>query len=136
MTSRAVVLALAAAAAAAPGCVERELRIESEPPGADVWIDGRHAGKTPLREPFTFYGNRGLELRHDGCTPVRQTMPVNAPWYQIIPLDFFFEHLWPGTLSDVHEVKITLEPAREEDPLSLIEKAKRWRAEAEKTPAK
>ena len=120
----------------ATGCVERELRVESEPSGADVWIDGRLAGKTPLVEPFIFYGTRGLELRHDGCTPVRQAVPIRAPWYQIIPLDFFFEHLWPGTLRDVIEVKITLETAKEEDPDTLIERAKKWREEAEREPAK
>jgi len=36
LSLRPVVLALVVATAAAPGCVERELRIESEPPGADV----------------------------------------------------------------------------------------------------
>lgn len=128
--------AAAVLAAVLAGCVERELRVESEPSGAEVWIDGRHAGTTPLKESFTFYGARGLELRHSGHVPVRQTMRISAPWYQIIPLDFFFEHLWPGTLRDVHEVKITMERAQEVDPASLVEKAKLWRAEAEKTPAK
>ena len=123
-------------AAVLAGCVEREIHVDSEPPGAEVWIDGRHAGTTPLKEPFTFYGARGLELRRPGHVPVRQTLKVKAPWYQIIPLDFFFEHLWPGTLRDVHEVKIVMEPAREMDPASLIEKARLWRADAEKTPAK
>lgn len=28
------------------------LRIETDPPGADVWIDGQPAGRTPLAEPF------------------------------------------------------------------------------------
>lgn len=128
--------AAAVLAAVLAGCVEREIHVESEPPGAEVWIDGRHAGTTPLKEPFTFYGARGLELRRSGHVPVRQTLKVSAPWYQIIPLDFFFEHLWPGTLRDVHEVKIVMEPAQEMDPASLIEKAKLWRADAEKTPGK
>jgi len=128
--------AVSLAALALCGCVERELRVESEPSGADVWIDGRLAGQTPLVEPFTFYGTRGLELRHDGCTPARQAVPIRAPWYQIIPLDFFFEHIWPGTLRDVVEVKITLEAAKEVDPETLIERAKKWREDAERVPAK
>lgn len=135
MSGRRLTLALSCVLLSA-GCVERELRIESEPPGADVWIDGRQAGKTPLVEPFIFYGTRGLELRHDGYTPAHRTVPIRAPWYQIIPLDFFFEHLWPGTLRDVTEVKVTMEPAVEEDPNTLIERAKKWRAEAEREPAK
>lgn len=28
------------------------VRIETEPPGADVWIDGQSAGRTPLAEPI------------------------------------------------------------------------------------
>ncbi|MCE9581780.1 MAG: PEGA domain-containing protein [Planctomycetes bacterium] len=116
------------------GCVERELHVDSDPPGADVYIDGRLAGKTPLIEPFTFYGTHGLVLRRDGFSPATQVVPVRAPWYQIIPLDLFFEHLWPTTLRDIHETKIVLEPLQEQDAHNLIERAKYWRSEAERKP--
>jgi hypothetical protein len=118
------------------GCVERELQVDSDPPGADVYIDGKQAGKTPFRQPFTFYGTRAILVRHDGFTPTEKIVPVKAPWYQVIPLDFFFEHLWPGTLTDTHAVTIAMEPAREVDPDTLIQRAKGWREEAEKPPQK
>lgn len=113
------------------GCVERELRVESEPTGADVYLDGKLAGKTPYSEKFIFYGTRGLLLRRDGYTPAEQLVPIRAPWYQIIPLDFIFEFVWPGDLKDLHEVRVTLEPLQEVDAESLIEKAKLWRANAD-----
>ena len=46
------------------GCVQRILRIESDPPGASVYVNGKAAGKTPLEHPFDFYGEFEIVLRH------------------------------------------------------------------------
>jgi hypothetical protein len=127
-------VAALAVLAAAGGCVERELVIESDPPGADVFVDGRPLGTTPFKAPFVFYGTRELTLRKEKFAPVSQVVEIKPPWYQIIPLDLFFEHLWPGTLRDVREVRLTLPPLVEQDPDGLLERAKAWREEAKKPP--
>lgn len=116
------------------GCVERELRIESDPPGADVYVDGQKVGKTPYAAPFTFYGTRQVTLRLDGHAVGQEVVPIKPPWFQIIPLDLFFELIWPGTLRDERLVRIPLPPLKEEDSNVLLERAKAWKAEAARDP--
>ncbi|MBI2922708.1 MAG: PEGA domain-containing protein [Planctomycetes bacterium] len=116
------------------GCVERELRIESDPTGAEVYLDGERVGTTPYAAPFTFYGTRQITLRLDGRAVAQEVYPIRPPWFQIIPLDLFFELIWPGTLRDDRLVKIPLQPLVEEDPNVLLERAKQWRAEASRKP--
>ena len=33
---------------------------------------------------------------------------VDPPWFQWFPIDFITEHLWPWTLTDTHEVNVSL----------------------------
>ena len=97
----------------ATGCVERALIIQSDPIGAPVYVNGALAGKTPLRHSFVTYGVYKVEvgplrgengmLEHESA---EREIPVRPPWYQIIPLDFFAEVLWPVTIEDVHYAPI------------------------------
>ena len=57
---------LTAAVALLPACVTRKLFVNSEPPGAEVILDGRSVGTTPYEETFLSYGVRRLELRLPG----------------------------------------------------------------------
>lgn len=102
------------------GCVERKLIIESDPPGAPVWIDERYAGFTPLEYPFAHYGTRSVRVG-----PVRdengrvthleseRVFDIEWPSYQQFPIDFFYEVLYPRTLVDVHRL-----PAFELQPVT------------------
>ena len=71
-------------------CVERKMLIHTDPPGAIVLIDEEERGETPLEIPFTFSRSRLIELRKEGFESERFMEDVNAPFYQIFPLDFFF----------------------------------------------
>ncbi len=132
-------------AAAACGCVERKLMIRSEPEGAPVWVNEAYAGVTPLEYHFAFYGTNGIRvgpirdaqdklLYHE----VQTRYAARAPWYEIIPIDFFVEVLWPFTVTDVHEVpEIKLPPAppvpEQVDPAqvkSLMERGEEFRQKA------
>jgi len=128
-------LAILAATLCGGGCVERELRIDSDPPGADVYLDGKLVGKTPLAQPFTFYGGREVTLRKDGYSTTSKIVQIRAPWFQILPLDFVFEVLWPWTLRDERAVSMELAPLQEENTNVLLERAEKWREEA-REPAK
>src|SRR5687767_13323668 len=44
------------------GCVERLLEIRSDPPGAEVYIDGERKGMTPYTEKYIWYGVREVTL--------------------------------------------------------------------------
>lgn len=108
-------LPLLLAACASAGCVERTLRIRSEPPGLEVAMNGRPLGATPLDVPFSFYGTVRLEtpatdLDGDGWPEVRRSVALvelSEPWYQWFPLDFFSDNLLPWTVRDDHEALLT-----------------------------
>jgi hypothetical protein len=37
----------------ATGCVQRTMRVDSNPPGAIVWMNDQEIGRTPLERDFT-----------------------------------------------------------------------------------
>ena len=44
------------------GCVLRSLTVNSEPPGAMVYLDDELIGETPVTTTFTYYGTRKITL--------------------------------------------------------------------------
>lgn len=94
------------------GCVQRTIRITSDPPGAQVFLDGDPAGVTPAEIPFTWYGDREFVLERAGHLSVRAVENVPAPWWQIFPFDFLLDMLIPLPLRDSHEFHYTMEPVR------------------------
>ena len=92
------------------GCIERRMTIQSDPPGATVWIDGKPAGKTPLSAPFVFYGTREFTFHREGYEIFSTLEKVHPPVYQYFPIDFVSEFLLPFTLLDEHSFFYTLKP--------------------------
>ena len=89
------------------GCVEHRLIVRSDPPDVAVYVDGRLEGRTDpqtaaLEIPFTWFGTRKVVARKAGYVPLRQTVELDPPWWQLFPVDVFSDLLWPGTLEDVH----------------------------------
>ena len=93
-------LAAMAATAAAGGCVEREMTIRSDPPGALVYVDDYDIGITPVTTPFTYYGQRQVRLVKDGYETLTLLQPVTPPWYEFYGLDFISENIVPGKIRD------------------------------------
>lgn len=128
MTPRARTAVFAAALLALPGgmlgCVERTLKISSQPPGARVFVNDEEVGVTPLKFSFTWYGDYDVILRKTGYQTLKTHHRVVAPWFQWAPLDFVFEVLWPTTLRDEHVMpELALQPAAEPTNAELIERA-------------
>jgi hypothetical protein len=96
---------------AAPGCVDRILQIRSDPPGAEVTVNGRRIGTTPIDHPFDFYGTFDVTLRAKDRISVRRLEAVRPPWYELPPIDFVAENLVPFRIRDRRELRFTLEPA-------------------------
>lgn len=111
-------------AAALSGCVERTLQIETDPPGAELFVDFHSVGKAPVEVPFTHYGTRQVEARLDGHETLRKLVPLRPPWYQWFPLELVSECLWPGTIHDRRTVTLTLRPLVP-DEAGLMERARR-----------
>lgn len=105
------------------GCVERKLYLESDPAGADVYLDGRAVGKTPAEVPFDHYGGREVSLELPGYRPHREVIDLKAPWYQYPGIDLVTDVLLPVRLHDDHRFRFTLVPAptSEEIPDSEVD---------------
>jgi hypothetical protein len=95
------------------GCVERVLAIRSDPPGAEVTLDGKEVGRTPVDVAFDWYGGREIILRKPGYASILVIEEIGAPWYQIFPFDFVTDVLVPFKIRDARllEYKLEREPA-------------------------
>jgi len=106
----------------ASGCVKRTILIESDPPGAKVWINERSMEETtPLTYEFITHGCYTFRLQKSGFREVTARETVKAPVYQWFPLDFIFEFFIPAKLEDKHLFKYTLEPQPVEEHLMVEE---------------
>lgn len=110
----------------AVGCsgVRRELTVESDPPGALVYLNGDEVGRTPMTREFTYYGTMDLQLRKDGYRTLSARPRVWAPLWQVPPIDLLAEAL---PLTDRHKLSYTLKPQAEGEvnKAALIERAAR-----------
>jgi len=104
------------------GCVERELTITSEPAGALVFISDVEKGRTPLTTEFTWYGDYDIILRREGCQTLKTHAHLNAPLYEIPPLDLF-SAIAPWTYHDKRFLHFDMAPLRESEDVALIKRA-------------
>ncbi len=100
------------------GCLRRRLTVRTTPPGAQVYVDRQLIGTSPASSSFTYYGTRHVEVVADGYRTEKVLRKLNPPWYQLPPLDFISETLWPGEIRDERIIDITLTP---EQPLASEE---------------
>lgn len=113
----------------AAGCVKRAIVIESDPPGARVWINEHpQSAVTPVTYEFITHGRYKFRLEKTGFREVVTREMVRAPVYEWIPLDFFFENLLPVHWDDRHvfhyklEAEAPSERLKEEKPGDLQER--------------
>jgi hypothetical protein len=112
------------AALAAMGCVERTVRIQSDPPGAVVVVNDEEVGVTPAKFSFLWYGDYEVILRKAGYETLKTNYRLDPPWYQIPPLDLITETLVPGTIHDDHVVPTyPLRPAETPHIGELVDRA-------------
>lgn len=95
------------------GCVERTMTIQSTPSGADVFVDGKPVGSTPVEVPFVWYGTREIVVEKDTFETVRAVEDVPSPWWQYPGFDLLTDVLIPVTFTDAHEFSYDLTPSPE-----------------------
>ena len=110
------------------GCVRRRMTIRSNPSGAVAFVDDQEIGVTPVSTPFTYYATRKVQLFHDGFETLTVKQPFPAPWYEIPPLDFFFENLWPFEIRDERILDFDLPPQQIVPNEKVIERAEMLRS--------
>ena len=116
----------------AVGCnnVERTLVVNSDPPGALVYLNDQEVGRTPMEKEFLWYGTYDVQVRKEGYETVRATPRVWAPIWQMPPFDLLAE-LSPFLLRDRRELSFEMEPLETADPQELIARAVELRGELE-----
>jgi hypothetical protein len=126
-----IVMALPAALLAVSGCVERNLKIDSDPQGARVFLNDREVGVTPVKISFLWYGDYDIILRREGFKTLKTHYQVNAPWYEYPPIDLVAECLIPTTIRDEHVLPTyQLEPTPVPSIGEVVERAVQTRAQA------
>ena len=122
-------------AAAMTGCVDRKIRVTSEPPGARVWLNDTEIGTTPAEADFRFYGRYDVRLEKEGYEPLWTDKKAYAPFWQWPVVDLVAD-VAPVHLDDVIEWHFELEPSLESvtDPdelrADLLERALELRQQA------
>jgi len=120
---------------AAAGCVQRRMTIRSDPPGALVYVDDYQIGTTPVSTDFVYYGTRKIRLVKDGYETLTVRQPFPMPWYEVFPLDFVTENLWPAEIRDERVVDLSMSPAAATPPEEVVGRAEFARAAAGSQPA-
>lgn len=115
---------------ALPACVRRTMTITTEPPGARVFLNDQEVGRSTVTTDFLWYGDYRVDIRKDGFRTLETNWNVKPPWYQLVPIDFFSEVLWPGHLHDTHARHFVLEEAQEPDSQELLIRAEELRRQA------
>ncbi len=116
------------------GCVTRSITVKTNPSNALVYIDNELIGESPVTTPFTFYGTRKIMIERkdeDGVLTHERTIvfeKIKAPVYEIFPLDFFSELVWPFKIKDDQVLSYNLV---ELDPLSIKERQAKMLKNAE-----
>lgn len=110
------------------GCVKRTLLIESDPPGALVYLNDQEVGRTPVIVPFTWYGTYDVRLEKEGYRTLHTEQELEQPWWEHPGPDLFAEAIpdkrversWFFELSEAT-------PADAVDPDVLLEHARQMR---------
>jgi hypothetical protein len=129
------ILAVVLSVAAGPGCVQRRMTIRSNPPGALVYVDDYQVGTTPVSTDFVYYGTRKIRLVKDGFETLTVRQPFPLPWYQVFPLDFVTENIWPWEIRDERVVDLAMMPAAATPPEEVVGRAEVARLTAGSLPA-
>ena len=115
------------------GCVTRTITVRTNPSNASVYIDDKLVGESPVSVPFTYYGTRKITIEKrdaDGkltCERKVALEKIKTPLYEVFPLDFFSELIWPFNIIDDHiliyDLTETRQLSRKEHQKIVLENA-------------
>ena len=117
--------AFAACTLALGVCVERRLFIDTDPPGALVWLNDAQLGRTPVDVRIVHDGTYDLRIEKEGFEPVVTGAKVQGPLLDVVPLDLVVEVL-PTDIRYETRFKLSLRP-RDDSEAALVERAEGMR---------
>lgn len=105
---RLVLLCLLPLLLAVAGCgVRSSVIVTSDPPGADVTMNGVNIGQTPVQRPFTWYWYYDFVAEKEGYETLTQRERFRAPVYLWAGLDLLME-MMPFYVYDTKKVHLVL----------------------------
>jgi hypothetical protein len=113
------------------GCLQRRIRVVTNPPGATVWLNDTEIGQGPTETAFTFFGGYDVRIAKEGYHTLTTTRDAVAPWYEYPGIDLIVVAL-PWTVETRLDWEFTLEPVIPGDPGArdaLLERASAMRRE-------
>ena len=116
------------------GCVDRRFVVETNPPGAQVTIDGKAIGPSPADGTFVYPGRYEVRAVAPGYEPLTKSVKLQRKWYDYPGLDFVAEVLYPGRIEDVRRIPLSLDPARDVDPNGILANADTLRNRGQTLP--
>jgi hypothetical protein len=116
------------------GCVERRYTIRTDPPGAQVIVNGENIGPSPASRSYYYYGDREITLVGNGYETKTIIQPMKAPWWDNYLTEFFSENLVPYVIRDDREYAYKMEPARTPTQEEIQGRAEALRSEASVLP--
>jgi len=118
-----------------PGCVEQTLSIDSNPPGALVYLNDQEVGRTPLERDFKWYGDYDIQIRQEGYQTLQTHQMLAAPAWNWVPFDLV-AYLLPFNLKDHKALHYTLQPVdpSKDQSAPLVGRAESLKGELESSP--
>jgi PEGA domain len=123
--------ALALIAAISSGCVDRRFIIESDPPGAAVYVNDRLVGASPVNQSFLYYGKYRFVFVRDGYETLTVDEQICTPWWSYFPLEFVVENILPNTIRDKRYIHKQLLPRQEIPPEAILGRGEQLRTQAQ-----
>jgi hypothetical protein len=106
------------------------MTFRTNPSGAMVYVDKQPVGLTPVSTGFTYYGTRNIEVVKDGYRTEKFLRKIHAPWYQIPPLDFISDTVWPFEQRDERIIDVQMTPDLEVPNDALVATGEQLRLQA------
>src|SRR5436305_7152234 len=78
------------------GCTSRGITVTTEPPGAELSINNRVVGVTPMRVMFAHYGTYRIEIRKERFKTLVREEKINPPTYGIDPVTVVADNVIPA----------------------------------------
>ncbi|MEZ6049491.1 MAG: PEGA domain-containing protein [Planctomycetaceae bacterium] len=113
------------------GCVFRRMMIESDPPGALAFVDGKEVGYTPAAVSFLYYGTREIKLVKDGYETLNVMQKVQAPWYQWPGIEFIADNFSPQKVTDRHVFRYSMQRQQVPPTNELLQRGRSFRSQAQ-----
>ncbi|MFQ5411848.1 MAG: PEGA domain-containing protein [Phycisphaerae bacterium] len=106
------------------------MSINTEPEGASVFLNDQEVGKSPVRVPFTWYGDYDIVIRKPGHKTIRTNHRIRTPWYQLPLIDIVAECLVPFTIHDDRVLEtFVLEAFEAPEKQALLGRAEEMRSQ-------